>query len=878
MRVPAIMKYVVPALSAFLVSACGDDQITTDVGGDDVSITDTVTADEGAEVSADTYVFPDMGGNGLVSVNRPSAELVVRITTPSNRGYASTQGGTVALAGLYFGNIETFHFEMEGVTAGEVTWDADSPYWQTSVINLVSGENRITVVATGRGESDDPEAALATVRDEIVVTYNPGMYFPAPLRMSPPTVIVGRNQPALAEIKMGLFGKAVGDAMYVVRQNADGSLGASLGDMLDKGMFDDAGAPNGSSDEINGDGVFTARVMVKCDKVGTQTYRAAYDVTTFTGTYTALSAPFELQCINSIDTDTCTSHLDTLSKARKAFYAKVDAGLPDDAVPAALAVLADAAVDQMMGGDDLGGGVWVRFSDGVMGALNLSKTGGRGDGDADGELAGVNVPRAVEEDDSVQIPSRETLLLSPFFTEFGHYDEIQKVSEIASQISCPVFTIKGPYNGSGASLDKFRQLYTSGIIGISTHSDVYFRGLSASARDLLPWRHRGGQEVLWSGESINCGRISSSDQECESSAECPAGSTCIITEPSEAYEEQVVTDAGTQSVTKYTDPTGTCFDTTHSDLMSGRTIMGDRTWGVTPEFIEYYSEEQRFPGSVVYLGGCRTLYNGTMATSLIASGARTVLGYSNRVSSEFAYQAGYDFFFNLLMRTLPTSESWAGGASDPDNPSSFFRLFGALNMTAKEIEILNPGFETSDASAWVTDGDGRVISRLGDTTPIAGKFMGIISTGLGFTDKTGVISQSFCIPAGATELVFYWKYYSEEFHEFCGTAYQDAFEAKLTTKDGAEYPVVNLKVDDLCAPDDGKCEVDQCGSQYVGLEPSDIDFDRGDTHMTSWQKSTYSLASFDSERNTPVTISFYCTDKGDSIFDTAVLVDSVSFR
>lgn len=156
--------------------------------------------------------------------------------------------------------------------------------------------------------------------------------------------------------------------------------------------------------------------------------------------------------------------------------------------------------------------------------------------------------------------------------------------------------------------------------------------------------------------------------------------------------------------------------------------------------------------------------------------------------------------------------------------------------------------------------------------------MGIISTGLGFTTKTGSLSQTFCVPAGATEMVFYWKYYSEEFVEFCGTAYQDAFEAVMTTSDGDEYPVVKLTVDDLCAADDGKCEEGQCGSQYVGLEPSDVEFDRGDTHMTDWQKAVFPLDAFDSERNTPVTVTFFCTDTGDSIFDTAVLVDSVSFR
>ncbi len=852
---------------AVLVAAmagCGQNAVPGDTVGYDFGISDVIAHDLNTD-TFDAYQFPDMGGNGLVSVTEPSAELLVRITTPSNRGYAATQGETTALAGLFFGTVESFWFEMNGVTDGKVLWTDNSPYWQTDIINLSPGENKIRVYAIGHGDNFDPDAESVQVWDEIVVTYNPSFYFPAPLRMNPPSVFVGRNQPAQATIEMGIFGQSVADRIYVVRQNDDGTTGASLGALRDLGMVD------GSSDEIQGDGVYTARVMVNCDKVGTQLYRAAVDVTTGSTPYQALSAPFAIKCLNNIDSETCSSHLATLVKARKAFYAQVEGGNPDGAVAAAMTVFsADSTIVETSDEDDRGGGVWVRFSDGVLGALNLAAPGARGAGDADGEAVTLNVPRAL---DGNQITSRQTLLMSPFSAEFGEEDEIQEIATVASGINCPVFTVKGPYNGSGASLEKFRQLSSSGIIGIATHSDVYFRGLSDEVRDVLPWKHRGGQEVLWSGEAVNCGRISSSDQKCNSTADCPAGSTCVITEAPVEYD-----DGG---VIKKTEAEGLCYDRTHADMMAGRVILGDGTWGLTPEFIEFYADGQRFPGSIVYLGGCRTLYNGTLALSFVASGARTVTGYSNRVTSKFAFKSGYDYFFNIMQRSMTTGEAYAGGAVDPSNQGSFFRLFGALEMSASETGILNPGFEISDLTAWTQQGDGRVISRLGATKPIAGKFMGIISTGLGFTDKTGLISQSFCIPAGAKEVVFYWKYYSEEFHEFCGSAYQDTFQARLLTKDGTEFSVIDLAVDDLCAPTDGKCEtcVDcTCGSDYIGLEPSDVQFDRGDTHMTDWQKSTFPLTGLDMTRDAPVTLSFYCTDKGDSIFDTAVLVDSVSFR
>ena len=66
--------------------------------------------------------------------------------------------------------------------------------------------------------------------------------------------------------------------------------------------------------------------------------------------------------------------------------------------------------------------------------------------------------------------------------------------------------------------------------------------------------------------------------------------------------------------------------------------------------------------------------------------------------------------------------------------------------------------------------------------------MGIISTGLGFTKDMGNITQKFCIPPNAKTLSFYWKFYSEEFLEFCGTQFQDSFIATLTDSTGKVHP------------------------------------------------------------------------------------------
>jgi len=154
---------------------------------------------------------------------------------------------------------------------------------------------------------------------------------------------------------------------------------------------------------------------------------------------------------------------------------------------------------------------------------------------------------------------------------------------------------------------------------------------------------------------------------------------------------------------------------------------------------------------------------------------------------------------------------------------------------------------------------------------VGGKFMGILSTGLGYTQQTGELNQSFCIPEGIQEISFYWKYFSEEFKEWCGTSYQDTFKATLESASG-QFSLVDVKIDDLCPAE----ECSGCGGKYVGLVPSDVSFDQGGVYNTQWQKLTQNIAALAGAG--PVTLRLFATDQGDSIYDTAILVDSIEFE
>ena len=211
---------------------------------------------------------------------------------------------------------------------------------------------------------------------------------------------------------------------------------------------------------------------------------------------------------------------------------------------------------------------------------------------------------------------------------------------------------------------------------------------------------------------------------------------------------------------------------------------------------------------------------------------------------------------------------------DTSLPGSFFRLVGAQNLDAFYSDLLNPSWETGNVSGWLKSGDGRVVAKLGSTVPVGGKFMGVLSTGLGYTKATGELKQRFCVQPGRKTLSFWWKLYSEEFKEFCGSTFQDSFSAELVAAEGKKT-IVKVKVDDLCPKGCTKGKAG-CGAQYKGLDKADVSFDKGGVYMTPWVQATVNVGPFAGNGN--VNLRLFATDVGDSVYDTAILVDKIDIQ
>ncbi len=184
--------------------------------------------------------------------------------------------------------------------------------------------------------------------------------------------------------------------------------------------------------------------------------------------------------------------------------------------------------------------------------------------------------------------------------------------------------------------------------------------------------------------------------------------------------------------------------------------------------------------------------------------------------------------------------------------------------------VRNGAFERGDLSSWATTGAATVRQQLGPTStgvvirPTEGQWMADISTGTGSVGGVGSgLKQRFIVPAGVQSLKVDFNFVSEEFPEFVGSVFDDAFRAIVTTPNGQMiFAQVSVNVSG--------------GFQLIG----DCFFPGGDTTcgQTGWRTGSVDLSPFaGTDQPIQVELLFTATDAGDNIYDTHVLVDNIRF-
>lgn len=302
---------------------------------------------------------------------------------------------------------------------------------------------------------------------------------------------------------------------------------------------------------------------------------------------------------------------------------------------------------------------------------------------------------------------------------------------------------------------------------------------------------------------------------------------------------------------------------------------------ITPEFITKHNGN--FPKSIWFATACRSASTFSMARVFRAKGGLAYLGFSNLVKQQYGVDTQRTFFDALVNdgKTVGEALQIVKSIHQPNDGGTWPGGPAEIRGKGKEeaavvFELKNPSFEDPDGAGsldgWTQSGDARDVKQLGSTTPTHGNTMAIISTGF-VSSSYGNLSQTLCLDDDVENLIFDWNFFSEEFKEFCNRGFNDTFQVTITDKETEQETVLfETSVDTLCDGCDGD-DLESEACQNLPLIPASVSFDQGEVWCTGWnQNQTVDLSSY---RSKAVILKFYIVDKGDTVYDTAVLVDNL---
>ena len=311
-------------------------------------------------------------------------------------------------------------------------------------------------------------------------------------------------------------------------------------------------------------------------------------------------------------------------------------------------------------------------------------------------------------------------------------------------------------------------------------------------------------------------------------------------------------------------------------------VQGGTMYAILPNFFTHYYSTGDLDGSFVFVQDCESFgKNGTvdysMANAIRSASAESVIGYHNSVESNYGRNFMKAYVDNLIdgATTLEAYDAaiLTQGANDyftgreQLGPTAYPIFVGNVSSSMINAEIMNGNFEEANTPVeWNQVGDTRVINKLGSIVPYKNQKMAILTTGIGSAENDylagtegSVLSQAVKIPENTKSLAFSYDFVSEEPMEYVGSSFNDTFAVQIISESGVETILTN----DV--------------NTATWYEISGIDFDGGDstTYHTEWKNEECDISKYAGQ---VVTIRFMVYDVGDSIYDSAVLLDAVSLK
>lgn len=496
-----------------------------------------------------------------------------------------------------------------------------------------------------------------------------------------------------------------------------------------------------------------------------------------------------------------------------------------------------------------GGSIWYLLDNGILGGISSAPENTKGLSNTVEEAASNNALTALTQDVEqtvATIGSQQVAVVSPFSGTLPSSTVYDAVYQSFEQSNYPFLVER--VKDSAAGVNFFKGLNQYGVVVLDSHGDTYYDEIVLQKfhdKYGVDFKYAGPQVMFLTGEKATA-------------------------ENNKTYE---------------------------LDLKKGRLAIISGYYAITPSFITRYND--MLPGTIVYNGSCRSAYNDSMSDAFLNNGASAYYGYTDYV--KLAYdQVIAPFVFNALnnenMTTGQAFEAAVAAHGANDGLAAF--VMKGSNIGTKTEGVINGTFENGKWTGWNGNGDVRVISKLGPLKPTEGNYMAIISTGLGFenNDKGGYdynsdsyIEQSFMVPAGATTLSFDYNFISEEPKEFVGTKYNDTFRATVTssvyinpaslvTSHLNGGPTVTSSVYGQESVIVGKESINESTAYWIDANKVDVNFYGGDdtAYMTNWKHVQFDVSQFAGKGS--IVLRFHVWDQGDSVFDTAVLIDNVLLK
>ncbi len=779
--------------------------------------------------SAGSSAAPGSTVDIAVSLGR-NAGIVVNSSLESSLTSATEQialsGSVIVLDDLPLpGSIEYVASNTGGDTSGSGEVAPDGSWSLT--IDLVEGDNRVTL-----------STAYAVVSETLTITYNPDYQFGGQLAISPDLAYVGEPREMRALIALT---DASTDAEGVFLYRVHSADEQQVAQFSDDGNLD-------NGDEIEGDGIYSCTFTLEEDTAMRAAYRAR--VETVTGA-DAWSETFDVRVTEHLTEE----QLDTVLSMQEAYQTQLDEAWVtkdrseiEDTVDAIVADLRGKPDIADVGESASGLGVWMVYTSGIGGVIYVPEPGVKHGAPSTfmqnasptvGSAAAsenfyehyfkAHTPqhlglRVAKQEEENKVESNKARVIAAQYWDWGESDDIPKMEEKLRNNSCFEVSYTKYANSGSGSVEHFKNLGDYGVVLISSHGDSFYKGLLNFWQEEFRWNGWFGEVVL--------------------------------------HSNMQVTSANRQ--------------TYEDDLKSGRLVVWHGSYGIMPSFIRRYSGS--FPNSLVYMSICRGAWNSTMAQAFLDKGAGTFLGYDEYVSVAFCEQTGPPLMDTLLTPGNTMADAFTAGETDPYPSASAqhpaeFKLFGASDLSLDVSGLQDGDFESNSISqAWTTSGDARIITQLGTARPTQGTYMGIISTGLGFSESSGSLQQEICLPGNAETVTFDWNFMSHEFMTFVGSEFQDSFTVSLSAANGTDSTdLVNVNVDAL-ADSVSPISIDLDGSE-AEYAAGGGEFGDDGAYATGWQNATVVIP--EALRGSRVTLRFYATDVGDSLFDTAVLIDNI---